>query len=362
MASTSVTFVACILAALFGNAVTPETGLSVRNKRQPPPPRVYPDVGYMLVWEVCELFRQSDDNIRDWFRNHGLIAEAVLCPYCRQQMKEGKKKDTWQWVCRRCPAHPTKPGGDNAVTRSMWTNSFFKGMHLSPRQVFAFMYFWSLNIQSHEFLEPQIGLARQTVTDYRSFMRELCMQHYVRNPLLLGGPGFVVQIDESLFKHAKYWVGHALGDRQKWVFGIFQPAQQGLTSQVVLVKVDRRDEATLAPLIVQYIARGTTIWSDGWAAYINIANLRDANNIPMNYRHGTVNHRHHFRDPVTGVHTNNVESMWNAAKFEIKRMRGTLDDQIPGYLEEYMWRFNVAKHKSSTFQALIETLREQYPH
>ena len=40
--------------------------------------------------------------------------------------------------------------------------------------------------------------------------------------------------------------------------------------------------------------------------------------------HSTVNHSVHFVDPITGVHTQNIESYWNRVKYKIKKMKGVL--------------------------------------
>lgn len=69
--------------------------------------------------------------------------------------------------------------------------------------------------------------------------------------------------------------------------------------------VDQRDGATLLPIISAHIEPGSTIWSDGWAAYHGIAAL------PGVARHDVVNHSRHFVDPRNGVNTNTIESYWN---------------------------------------------------
>lgn len=66
--------------------------------------------------------------------------------------------------------------------------------------------------------------------------------------------------------------------------------------------VSRRDAATLLPIINSHIAPGTTVWSDQWAAYNNVASLSNVNS------HSTVNHFIQFVDTVTGVHTQNIKS------------------------------------------------------
>ena len=72
--------------------------------------------------------------------------------------------------------------------------------------------------------------------------------------------GHTVEIDESLLVHRKYNVGHHVGEQ--WVFGGYDVADK----VGFMVPVDRRDAATLLPIIQQHIAPGTTVVSDLWAA------------------------------------------------------------------------------------------------
>ena len=67
----------------------------------------------------------------------------------------------------------------------------------------------------------------------------------------------------------------------------------------------KRDAATLLPIISSHVADGTIIFSDQWAAYNHVRGL------PNVSAHETVNHSVNFVDPMTGVHTQNIESYWN---------------------------------------------------
>ena len=97
-----------------------------------------------------------------------------------------------------------------------------------------------------------------------------------------------------------------------------------------LVPVHIRDAATLLPIIQQWVAPGSIVWTDMWGAYNQLANL--------GYQHGTVNHSLHFVDPNTGVTTNRVEAMWSRAKDKVKAGRGpTNRNMVADYLAEFMW-------------------------
>ena len=65
------------------------------------------------------------------------------------------------------------------------------------------------------------------------------------------------------------------------------------------------------PIISSICRSGTIVWSDEWSSYNNVFRL--------GYNHGTVNHHLRFIDPTTGVHTQNIESLWNKLKRRMKK-------------------------------------------
>ena len=71
----------------------------------------------------------------------------------------------------------------------------------------------------------------------------------------------VVEIDESAWAKRKYHWSRNVGTQS--VFG----GIDGDTGECFVVLVDRRDAATLLPIIHQYILPGTTIYSGQWWAY-----------------------------------------------------------------------------------------------
>ena len=71
--------------------------------------------------------------------------------------------------------------------------------------------------------------------------------------------------------------------------------------------VQRRNAATLLPIIQAHTAPESIIHSDEWAAY------RQVSDLPTVAAHNTVSHSLNFVDPVSGTHTQNVESYWSSA-------------------------------------------------
>jgi len=150
----------------------------------------------------------------------------------------------------------------------------------------------------------------KTVTDWYNFLREVGSAEMVANPMQIGGPGTTVAIDESLVAKAKPGNMHARPVPQQWVFGDVQLG----TNRFFIELVPQRDAATLVPTIQRYILPGTRIWSDEWRVYAGLN--------AIGYVHQTVNHTLRFVDPVTGIHTNNIEARWSACKSGFKRRHG----------------------------------------
>ncbi|KAH7976377.1 hypothetical protein HPB52_012896 [Rhipicephalus sanguineus] len=100
---------------------------------------------------------------------------------------------------------------------------------------------------------------------------------------------------------------------------MFPPGAATTTVELRLFEVDKRDAATLGPLIAKNVLPGTTVFSEEWAAYRSIPGLVNANGTPLNLDWHTVNHSVNFIDPATGANTQRIESEWQKAKRRLVR-------------------------------------------
>ena len=108
--------------------------------------------------------------------------------------------------------------------------------------------------------------------------------------------------------------------------------------------VDRRNAATHLPIIQHHVQPGTVVHSDEWAAYSQISST--------GYTHSTINHSLLFVDPITGTHTQHIESYWSRAKSKIKKIHGTTDNHLPEYLDEYMWRERYGRTGKEAYESI----------
>jgi len=116
----------------------------------------------------------------------------------------------------------------------------------------------------------------------------------------IGGPGIIVEIDESKFGKRKYNTGHRV--EGVWVIGGVERTPE---RRVFLVAVENRNADTIKALILRYVAPGSIIHTDCWAAYVNIPNWRNApSDLP--FTHERVNHSVEYVNE-NGAHTNTIE-------------------------------------------------------
>ena len=159
--------------------------------------------------------------------------------------------------------------------------------------------------------QPLQQCVSATTVQWYQYFRDICSWKLLQEPIVLGGIGKTVEIDESVMVKAKYNRGRQLHQQQRWVFGGYErESKQGFVRLV-----DDRSAATLIPIIQQVIAPGTHIMSDEWASYRQLASL--------GYTHTTVNHSQHIVDPDDSTCTNCIEAYWNAVKRRFKKMYGT---------------------------------------
>ena len=93
-----------------------------------------------------------------------------------------------------------------------------------------------------------------TITDWASFCREVCFDKMVVKAAPIGGPGKIVELEESKFGKRNCNRGHRV--EGQWFFrGVERD-----TGKCFMVPVETRNRAT--PIIKNWILPGTTIISD----------------------------------------------------------------------------------------------------
>ena len=114
----------------------------------------------------------------------------------------------------------------------------------------------------------------------------------------------------------------------------------------------KRDAETLLPIIQAVDDRKSIIHSYEWKAYRSLQR--------SGYQHSTVNLSLNCVEPVTGVHTQNIESYWNVKKAYIKKMWGCHRNMLHWYLQECMWRDCFARN-NNCFNNICLHIAHFYP-
>uniref|UniRef100_A0A1I7TJA9 DDE_Tnp_IS1595 domain-containing protein n=1 Tax=Caenorhabditis tropicalis TaxID=1561998 RepID=A0A1I7TJA9_9PELO len=269
----------------------------------------------------------------EFLAKYGLIENSRVCEYCPTPMSLIKETDlkaeNYIWRCAGCK----KDKSSTKVT--VKSGSFFEGLHLSVQQVLYAAADWLENPSKKiSDVSRDLKIDKNTIVKLHEWFRQMTKQWFYREAsrdpnMKLGGPNKVVEIDETLMFRAKYNRGRMLTRRQVWVFGMIERG----TSKVIMFRVPKRDSSTLLPIIHKYVRPGTTIVSDGWAAYGGINRMQSA------YNHKFVNHKTNFVDPSDRrVHTQSIEATWGVLKRKLKSRFGDPDHRLDGHMFTYMFR------------------------
>jgi len=108
---------------------------------------------------------------------------------------------------------------------------------------------------------------------------------------------------------------------------------------------------TLLPHVRKRVLTSSTIYTDEWGAYRQVAK--------SDYDQKTINHSEGIY--VSGdVHTNTTEGFWSLVKRGISGTHHAVSAKwLQGYLNEYVWRYNHRDDGRGMFALLI--LRSAFP-
>lgn len=260
------------------------------------------------------------------FMEFGMLPKEgeFKCERCKQAMRlllDQTVLDKYKWICLNNVSVRKQKRRRCRYSVSIRKNTFIEGSHLSLGQIATFICCWVDNMPLNV-IRKHVRIAEHTSVDFGNFCREVVFDYLFSSSAPLGGPGKVVEIDESKFGRRKYNRGHRV--EGQWVFGGFERQ----TGNIFMVPVEKRDKSTLLPIIKAWILPGTEIHSDFWKAY-------DCLN-DEEYQHLKVNHSVEFVNSDNQACTNHIEASWRVAK-KMCDVGGRRKRFFSGYLAKYMF-------------------------
>ena len=121
---------------------------------------------------------------------HGL-KNVCMIVRCAVPMMERRSdiSDGVSWCCPRCKGRKT-----------VWEGSFFAKSRLTLQKWLLLMYFWEREYPVSDTAE-EAEVQEKTAIDIYQWLREVCSTRLITDGPILGGPGVIVEIDGSLFRH-----------------------------------------------------------------------------------------------------------------------------------------------------------------
>lgn len=252
---------------------------------------------------IAKYHRDNDASLL-FLRNHSVLPVEVQCPHCKTQCHY--IKDRHQWICSAWKSVPkAKRSKQCNFTVSDYKGTFLSGTRFEPYQIVLFVNHWLSKHWDHQTVIEWLHISERTCVEWHGFCSEIT-EHCLDNQEPIGGPGIIVEIDETHFGNPNYERGRLLS--QIWLFGGIERESKKLFLVPLVEPLSRNcDAETLIPLIKKYILPGSIIVSDGWTAYQTISE--------HGYEHQIRNHAEYFVDPENpDIHTQNIERLWRDVK------------------------------------------------
>ena len=277
------------------------------------------------IYQIREIIFDDDACFAFLFARGAFLRERN-CHRCNSEMKLGEDLRAWRCNKKGC-------GGKASVFKG----SFFTRVNIGCSTVMLLAYLW-LNKTPVTSMIAMSGCSSRTVCAFNVHFRELVTDSLDMEDCKIGGPGIIVEIDETKLGKRKYHMGHRI--EGVWVLG---GIERTLEKKVFMTTVANRTGPLLLHELNKYILPGSIVYSDMWRGYAGLEN-------ELNMQHETVNHSVEFVSEA-GVHTNTIEATWCGLKLLIPKRNRT--KSVENHLWEYVWR---KRHSGSLWESFIDAL------
>ena len=159
--------------------------------------------------------------------------------------------------------------------------------------------------------------------------------------------GLSIEMDETGVGATTQRKGQPKKDKTT-VFGMVERG-----GRVKAVVADDRKKETLMPIIRQYVLPESTVFTDDFSSYVDLAHDKN------DYRHHRINHSTGVY-VIGDVHTQTIEGFWSLIKRGIGGVYHSVSrEYLQSYLDEYSFRYN-RRHKGNLiFNDVLERVSER---
>jgi ISXO2-like transposase domain len=288
----------------------------------------------MNIFEFMQRF-DTFKKIDDFLLRENIVSDQIICS-CGNPMKRVYKTNKCRYFFRCIKKSCRKE-------TSCYYGTIFENASLPFTKIMIILFLWTKKISIMKIVDIT-NISHKTVSSYIKQVESLICCSLDEEDCIIGGPGIMVQIDESKFGKRKYNRGHPVDG--VWILGGVEITPE---RKIFLKVINNRNANTLVEIITSHVRTGSIIVTDCWRGYSRLG--------LFGYEHKTVNHSEVFVNEE-GFHTNNIEGTWSSLKRNTSA-RNRTENLIKGKLFEYIWR---RKNEGNIWNALIEAIRMGHIH
>jgi hypothetical protein len=208
----------------------------------------------------------------------------------------------------------------------IYDDTFFEKSRVTAHTWLKFMYYFAVSEQKQAKLQHELHLSSKTVVECKKRCKEVCIRHFEKHPIKVGGNGNRVEVDECCIAKRKNNVGRFV--EQRWILGGVDLS----TKECFFEPIDCRNAIHVISALKRYVLPNTVLVSDCWRGY-RTADLQE-----LHVAHMTVNHSRHFVDPQTGATTNHIESRWQKLRMLSSVRFGLHSSNLRAVIAEHLWK------------------------
>ena len=143
------------------------------------------------IFDLYEFINDEQATF-NFLQARNLISNNEVCPRCNQILLLSPFNSNINvGYVLRCPNRNCR------ARKSLIVDTYFDHLHFPLRKYIAVIYYWASQTALRTTVE-HLKLGENTLIDNFNLIRDVCSWKLLQDPIILGGPDIIVQIDECI--------------------------------------------------------------------------------------------------------------------------------------------------------------------